>query len=75
MITTDGTLLLLTPDGAIDVRAIQKRAADDLRLDSIIVTDDIKAAIGLLATVTDELEEREKRIEELRVTQIYRDNI
>lgn len=75
MITTDGTLFVRTPDGAIDVRAIQKRAAEDLRLDSVIVTDDIKIAIGLLATVTDELESREKQLEDVRVTHIYRSNI
>jgi len=75
MITTDGTLLLRTPDGVIDVRAIQKRAVEDLKLDSIIVTDDIKMAIGILDTVIDELESREKRLEDLRVTQVYRDNI
>lgn len=65
--------MLRTPEGLIDVRAIQARAAEQLKAG--VLTDDIKLSVGLLATLTDELESREEQLKDLRVTQIYRDNI
>ncbi len=67
--------MIRTPDGVIDVTAIQKLAAEHLKLDSVIVTDEIKMAVGLLATVTEELESHIERLEKMRVTMVYQNNI
>lgn len=62
-------MLVRTPDGIIDVRAIQLRAADQLK--SGVVTDDIKAAVGLLGTMVDEMDELQKRLDEMSATLIH----
>lgn len=65
-------MMLRTPDGTIDVRALQQRAAEQLAAG--VVTDDIKAAVGLLAAVTDELESMHSQVENLReIDQIRED--
>lgn len=62
-------MMIHTPDGLIDVTAVQKRAAEQLAAG--VITDDIKLAVGLLATMTEELESRECQIKDLRETMTY----
>lgn len=64
---------LRTPNGTIDVRAIQKRAAE--QIPHFVVSNEIALAVGLLATVTDELESRIKQLEELRETMNYAEQL
>ncbi len=64
-------MMLRTPEGVIDVRRAQQLAAAQLHH----CTDEIKIAVGLLATMIDELEAALRRNEELRETMVYRNNI
>jgi hypothetical protein len=64
-------MMLRTPDGFIDVRAIQKRAEEQIKSGSFVVSNEMVMAIGLLATVTDELEANQRQIEALRETMTY----
>lgn len=63
-------MMLMTPGGPIDLHAIQQRAASQLTAGQL--TDDIKMAVGLLATVIDELNSQQQRIEALREVLICR---
>ena len=62
-------MFLRTPDGVIDVNAVQKRAAEQLK--GGVVTDDIKLAVGILATMTEEMDARDRMLDDLRETMTY----
>jgi hypothetical protein len=62
-------MLIRTPDGVVDVTAVQKRAAEQLK--GGVVTDDIKFAVALLATVSEECEAQHNQNEALRETMTY----
>jgi hypothetical protein len=74
-------MMMLTPNGPVDLTALQERVAAQLK-NCIFVTEDIKTMAELFSTLIEEMESKSKQLENLREdiedvrrTMVYRDNI